>query len=281
MGLAQRRLAQGLSAARAVIGQSSRRGTVFHHIPKCAGTSVGDAFRRYYAPWRLRVVPHDASVRTGCLFANGAATATPAALDLDDPRWLDVHAHRLRLLHTFLTEGALAVSGHVIYHPIVHEQFRDSHCFVTILRDPIERFVSQYFYNKSVNSYARLPDQFGDADLERIGPAWGSMLTFFLGGGESVGRLEREPDMGKLVTEAKKAVEALNIVGFVDRMEMLRRDIANKIGIQIVVRRRNVGPSRRERSAEEEWVREAAKRFCEPDLEVYAHARALRAGGRD
>jgi hypothetical protein len=191
----------------------------------------------------------------------------------DDPLWVDIHRHRLRMLYTILSNGTKAVRGHVVYDEALHRRFENSHDFITILRDPIERFVSQYFYNKHV-SRSRLSATFDDAELERVGPLWGSMMTFFLSGGPRSGALTVDVEDEQRVADAKEAVEALNVVGFVDRMEVFQRQLAAVTGLKLSVGRRNVRSSKDE-SEEERWIREAAPRFCAPDLEVYEHARAI------
>ena len=276
LAAAQRRFTQGLAAARALLGRDPRRGLVFHHIPKCAGSAIALSMRQHYAPWQYRAVPSDATVQTARFFDPAEAASPAASRRLTDAHWVDVHAYRLRLLHTFLTNGARAVGGHIAYHPGIHEQFQHSHSFVTILRDPVERFVSQYFYTKHAHSYVRLPADFDDDDLEAVGPVWGSMITFFLGAGAELESAAAGDAADRWVPEAKRTLERLPVVGFVDDMDAFRRRLADTIGVRIDIGRRNVRPRRDDRD-EERWIREVAPRFCAPDLEVYAHARAVRA----
>lgn len=99
-------------------------------------------------------------------------------------------------------------------------------------------------------------------------------MTFFLSGGPRSGALTVDVEDEQRVADAKEAVEALNVVGFVDRMEVFQRQLAAVTGLKLSVGRRNVRSSKDE-SEEERWIREAAPRFCAPDLEVYEHARAI------
>ena len=270
----QRRIAQGTASVRRLLKRGPSAGLVFHHVPKCAGTSLGLAIRKNYAPWEFRAIPSDATVEAVRFFS--AADDAEENLRLDDPRWDDVQRYRLHLLHTFLARGTRAVGGHVIYHPGIQATFGDTHHFITILRDPIERFVSQYFYSKHVHSYASLPTAFGERELEIAGPTWGRMLTAYLGDGAFIETPAAEVTPEQRIAGAKQAVEDMAVVGFVDRMEAFQRDMAEVVGIRVEVGHRNVRPARDDHG-EEAWIRAAARRFCEPDMEVYEHALVLRA----
>lgn len=274
---ARRRLRQGIASFKFAVNRSPQRGVVFHHIPKCAGSSVGSAIFQNYPPWQYGEVSAVSTVEAVRFFSDGTAAGSNAILDAADPLWAAIHHHRLHLLYTLLASGTKAVRGHVVYHADLHRQFAQSHVFVTILRDPIERFVSQYFFNKHVHTYARLAPDFGTADLERIGPLWGSTITLYLSGGPRHGRFALDGDRDHRVAEAKRAVEAMDAVGFIDRMPLFQRRLAAVGGVRIEIGRRNVRPPRND-SDEERWIRDAAPRFCAPDLEVYDHARTIWTG---
>jgi len=264
-----------LGTVRSMARSRRRTGLVFHHIPKCAGSSVAATLRKQYAPWQHRRVPSEATVHTSSYFFDEAGFHKNLRLKAGDPRWKAIHAYRLQFLHTLLNNGAKAVSGHVYYHPGVHEQYQETHSFVTILRHPVDRFVSQYFFNKYGTPYVASPGEFDEEELEREGLAWGSALTCFLGGGRSLFAAGETPNMAALVGEAKKAIETLNVVGFVDRMDLFQRMITETVGIDIRVGKRNTGKSRSDQKSEEVQVRELAQKYCEPDLEVYEHARTV------
>lgn len=183
------------------------------------------------------------------------------------------------MLHTFIDSGAKAASGHVLYHPGVQEQYAETHYFITILRDPVDRFVSQYFFNKKDSPYVTSPGDVTEEELAKEGEAWGSALAFFLGGGRSLfTAADDETSTATLVAEAKTAVERLSVVGFVDRMDMFQRALAEVVGIDLRIGRRNTAKPRSAESAEMQRVRELAQTYCAPDREVYEHARKVWGG---
>lgn len=273
---ARRRFHQGMASLKFAVDRGPRCGVVFHHIPKCAGSSIGSAIFRHFPPWQYREVPASGTVEAARFFADDRDDGPTAMVDPADPLWATIYAHRLHLLFTFVFAGARAVRGHVPYREELHQRFGRSHAFVTILRDPVERFVSQYFFNKGLDNYAKLPRTFDREDLERVGPIWGSTLTLYLSGGPREGSWPIDDDRDRRIAEAKRAVETLDVVGFIDDMAGFREHLAAVTGIRIDLQRRNVRSVREDRE-EETWIRAAAQRFCAPDLEVYEHARRVRA----
>lgn len=108
---------------------------VFHHVPKCGGTSVGRALRKRYILSQVTVKPEE-SFRAFELFT-GRSDREQMLVDVLDLR------EQMMMYHLF--EDIRCVSLHVRFSAKAHAHFSDRYKFITILRDPVDRFLSHYF----------------------------------------------------------------------------------------------------------------------------------------
>ncbi len=132
----------------------------FLHIPKCGGTSLVNSIRQNY----YTMNPKD-DRRIGHLHT-GAALA--AANNLGQ----DPLVFNRDILHYYLAQNYRFVSGHFAFSNKAFESFHDKYAFITLLRHPVNKWFSLYFYNryKMGNHYAL------DIDLEdflQTEMAWG------------------------------------------------------------------------------------------------------------
>ncbi len=107
---------------------------VFHHVPKCGGTSVARALRKRYLTSQATVKP-EPSFRAFQAFSGRDDT---------DGMLVDVIDLRKQMMLYLLYDDVRCVSLHVPFSDIAYRLFHDRYKFVTILRDPVERFVSHY-----------------------------------------------------------------------------------------------------------------------------------------
>ena len=91
---------------------------VFCHIPKTAGTSLNEFLRLHFGSELLA-----ARERSG-------STYLPKDLRMDSKIYKNVRC----------------ISGHGLKPYIHFEEFEDDMCWFTFMRDPVERFVSQYIH---------------------------------------------------------------------------------------------------------------------------------------
>lgn len=204
-----RRLRQGLLGHR----------VVFHHVPKCAGTSVSRALRIRYA-------------------LSEASIAAPATVDIVrarssyengtfEQRLNELRQLRTSLLHYFLWKDYYFVGGHVPFSSTVHAAFRSTYKFITVLRAPEDRFISQYFFNLNREHHAKvtLPLE----EYLETPDAWvtANRYTEYFSGDEA---LKVGPGCEQ-VTKAIQNLQAFDLVGFTDRMGDFTKGLKGVLGI--------------------------------------------------
>lgn len=100
---------------------------IFLHMPKTAGTTLQDVIDRQFA-------------RDTIYNVRGSSIATVQA-----------SINRLRAAHLRCRRGPRCIKGHMPYG--LAEQLSSRATYITMLRDPLERLVSDYFYTINKSSH--------------------------------------------------------------------------------------------------------------------------------
>ncbi len=253
-------------ALKDILGRVTRRPgarrVAFIHIPKCAGTAVDDAIRRELGR------PHEPRV-------NDAAARRAARLMIggnDSARFAEgTPAYRRYLLAYHLCRGWRFISGHLPVNTDLLQEFRDQVAFVTVLREPVERWKSHYLFDKLTNREPLLQPcrtsslSPGD-ELRRVldsplGRHLASVPTMFLAGRFPGDR----DDAASLAGDVQRNLRLFAVVGFTDAMEHFEQDFHRAVGVRIRIGRKNetaagLGP------ADEPLYREVVERLKQPDI---------------
>ncbi len=231
----------------------------FLHVPKCGGTSVDKALRRVYqgAGYRTEHLDSFASLK---------------AAELANIRMRPCRDH---LLYYHMAQKNMRyLGGHFSYSDTARAAFADWR-YVTLLREPVTRWLSHYFYNK-----------YKQGDHFRIK----TPLEAFV-------RTERARGMGNTYTEwfaddlapeaarsdeaVEQAIRTLNnleVVGLLEHLNIFADDCRLRLGVHIPVQHQNQPVQHQNRNplseAEQheelsEDVLESIRALCAPDIRVY------------
>lgn len=234
---------------------------VFHHVPKCGGTSVGRALRMRYILSQTTVTP-ESSFRAFEAFT-GRTDREQMLIDVLDLR------EQMLLYHMF--EGVHGLSLHVRFSHAAYERFRETYKFVTILRDPVARFVSHYHWSHGKpNAHARIDEDFetflGTDRARRLGATY---VEFFSG-------LPKDTDFASdtAVAAACDNLKKFDVIGKLSALDQFERDIRETLGVRVKIGHENArkkkpgGPSELDDPA----LRSRIEALCAPDLAVWTSA---------
>ncbi len=232
---------------------------VFHHVPKCGGTSVGRALRKRYLLSQATVTP-ESSFRAFEAFT-GRTDREQMLVDVLDLR------EQMLLYHMY--EGVRGVSLHVRFSEHAYTRFSDSYKFVTMLREPVARFVSHYNWShQKPHAHANIEEDF-DAFLgtERARRLGATFVEYYCG-------LPKEADLrsAQAIAAAIENLEKFSVVGDLADVPGFEREIRDALGVRVKIKHENKGTGDRKFVSLAELPEATLSRvraLCAPDLAVW------------
>jgi hypothetical protein len=226
---------------------------VFMHVMKCAGTSVRSGL----------AVGLTGRRRGSDIFELDGPAAIRAAGGTDKDNW------RFRdalLPYVLSTMHPALVVGHFRYRDRYALALPDAH-LVTVLRDPLDRFISLYRYQRYKDD-AYTPVSMPLAEYVASRSIHGSVYvrTF-------CGRDDLDPASDEAVSAAVDNLRRFAVVGRTDRLDEFARGVSKCTGREITIPRVNTSPAPRTADADgtalDDRILAEARAVCEPDYRLY------------
>jgi len=231
----------------------------FLHIPKCGGTSLDAAIRAGYS------APADliAHVRLDPVASLRAAKLAG----------VDAGVLSQSLLYYFMAQaGVRYISGHFTYCETAHRTFGSEWEFITLLRHPVARWFSHYFYNRyKPGEHYRisedLPTFVTSPRALRLANASVLQLT-----GRGMDEILARPR--QCAFEAIANLEKFALVGCLERLDTFISQFAERYGARLDVPRlqTNPAPPSLQAAQIDDALRQRVEEMCRMDVQVYEHA---------
>ena len=231
---------------------------LFLHIPKCGGTSIVHAMGACYGP---------RSMDPSQFYLDAAAVFETARL-------FDQHFQQISeklLLYAMAQKQCRFITGHFFFSEKAHSRFGDQWQTVTVLRDPVARWFSQYYFNR----YKHERHYKTDADLEAyidsqegIG-AGRTLLNVLEGSGRDWGG---DPQQG--VRRATANLEKISLVGILENLEQFKTRFRERYGtnLKIGTLRKSPVSGDQVRARVSGAILEKVRHICRYDSQIYQHA---------
>lgn len=236
---------------------------VFVHVPKCAGTSVDGAIRRLYrSAWdpveggRFQLDPGAAN-EVGDVF--GRTT------------W---EVRRSIVAYHLARPDSRYVTGHFQVDRALLDEFGDEYAFVTMLRHPVDRWLSHYFHNvysPSDNRFHIESDIESFAETERARGIGQIYLSFFSGTGDM--SPEERLDSEEVRRTAIENLERFDVVGILEEKNAFLDDFRRRFGVPLRMLRENTSSATRDEKDVSTEIRGRIREICAADIELYEEAR--------
>lgn len=224
------------------------------HIPKCAGTSVSNAMRQKLCANRSSrkfSIGREASQRAGEVISKGMMDVreTILAYNLSNPR------NRFG-------------RGHVWCRPHLVDAFSPEWSFVTLLRNPVSRWISLFTYNTyKTSDWLRISQPIEEFLESSRGRAEGEVFLRYF----SSMPHEHDGNIDEYVDEAMENLSRFALVGTVENLDGWRRSFHETFGKEISILRKNISPNMdaADKIRSNDALIKRIEEVCEPDLRLY------------
>lgn len=248
--------------------RSARPRLVFIHIPKCAGSAVTGAIRRAYFPVHRELLSRLRG-RSGYAYDAIRVESSAAAARLLGLNLSKLHAALLLYAMGLPKNGFIA--GHVPFCRAAADAFGEEWQFVTILREPVSRFMSEYLYNRfKTSEHYRVEEELdaylNTADARRTS----TQITNFLTGRTD----EYATPTVRDVDAALDNLRRFAVIGFLDDLDHFADTMAERFGKRPAIghTNRNPAPEKSRQRALDAALHERIVELCAADMEIYRRA---------
>ena len=235
---------------------------VFHHVPKCGGTSVGRALRLSYLLSQGTVTP----IESDKAFRAVEESKSPRAVG---------HVSDLRemMLLYMLYSDVRCVAAHIPFSDPSFDRFGGSYAFVTLLRHPVDRFISNYLWShKHPEGVQDVPESLEEFIVTDRAKRLGSTYARYF-----CGEPAHETFTPEHSISAIRNLKQMPLVGFLDEMERFESGLRAITGCRLKIGKENVGHTSKARDEILEGPLGAkVLSACSIDLEIWEGVQDLR-----
>lgn len=231
----------------------------FCHVPKCAGVSLSNAIYSALYPKLLK----------GTRFASHidlrSSRISEEILGIDM-----MTARESQLISHLHNDMMVYTNGHCVARPAVVSKYCDKWHFVTVLRDPVDRFISEYVYNR----YKASDWQKNEDDIHTYltsGRAKQAGMTYakYFAGADMSDDVEHNAD--ELVSKAVANLKQFAVCGTLDDMDGWANRFNQRFSATIRIANKNTSPNKGANAeiVSDEAVMSKIRQLCEIDQRIY------------
>lgn len=224
----------------------------FLHIPKTGGSSIDYAIGKHYRHSFYHIDPKASYEAAHQIYHQQQSIL------------------RLREYLTYIQmlRGTQYISGHVSFGREIWDNFGDCYLYLTVLRNPVKRFISHFFYN----SYKESNHCQINSDLETYldsptGKRAGCEYVKFIGGVNE----QHDYRSSSSIQQAIDNLSKFQIIGFLEDLETFKTKFEAQSGCKLNIPHRRKNPISKTNIAPSLFAEITT--ICQPDMEIYQYAK--------
>lgn len=237
----------------------------FMHVPKCGGTSIHNALRNHY-------IGLDPAADRALFHLDPFAAHQAAIIAGQDPL---AYARQLSLY--FLgSQDYRYIAGHFSFSEAAYCAYQTQFAFITILREPVAKWFSLYFYNRyKKGDFFRI-----EADLEEfvdsptaIGYGCDYVMQF---AGDHVPTSVATDyyTTAAAIDTATNNLNKFHLVGCLEQLDTFVQEFHHRFGVQLHIPTQNRNPLTKQKQQQHisDEVMAKVQALCQPNTAVYHYA---------
>jgi hypothetical protein len=236
-------------------------------LHKCGGTSITQAIKACYQSFSS-ITEHNTFHLNGTAASHAANQSFKNQSKSEDEDYLIGKFRENLLLYYMYQPKIKYVAGHFSFSEIAYQNFSNQYAFVTVLRDPVKRWISAYLYNRYVVS--NLDQEFSDFLNSERAIKGGCLYVKSIGGINEKGDYTSEA----AIERAKENLHKFSIVGFLEHQEVFLKQFEKQFGRKLKIRKYNQTKKSEnfKKALISEEIEAKIRKICKPDIEVYQYA---------
>lgn len=247
-----------------------RKRCVYMHMPKCGGTSVSEALYATVPLHQKIGILDSVSIRKAMGVLKADVNNDIAFHDEGDNAD-EIAAFREQLLVMHMCHNAQLIHGHFLFSEQAWKHFGKDYSYITILRDPVKRTISNYRFDKRIGHFFGDFDEYLESDHGRRQAL--HKLRYF--SGMATVRPDQEAQAMAL---AKQNMARFALIGFMEDMDGFARDFGKIFGVKPRIAHYNGAGKQDAPLQMTESQRRRLEQLCAPDIELFEHSRRIAPG---
>ena len=239
---------------------SEKTKVFFLHIPKSGGTSIDKAIAKHYRHSYNRIEASPSHQAAKMLYG----------IDIEKGETNKLLQFREQLVIYEMFRATQYISGHVPYNPKTWEKFHQQYVYITCLRHPVKRYISNYFYNAFKESaHFKIKEDLPTFLDTPLGKQGGFEYIRYFGGISEEANYDYTSSVA--IARAQDNLDKLAIVGFLENLKYFIFQFKQQTGTELKIIHRRKNPISNPHIDQETMKKIEA--ICAPDLEVYEYAK--------
>jgi hypothetical protein len=218
----KRRLRTYSGRAISTVTGGIKRPVFFMHLPKCGGTSIAEAlYATVPLQKRIGVIDANATRRASAIIHDDVNALHVQHDDLSNSK--NVYDLRENMLINHMAWDSQMIHGHVLFSDRAHHHFHQQYQYVTVLREPIARTLSNFAHTVSSGM---IPDDFEAYLKGEVVRAHGLTFLRYFSGIATIETSEESVALAK----AKETLQKFSVIGFLDDLPKFCDDYQGVLG---------------------------------------------------